>query len=209
MSAPSNPAASPLLEVQGLGMRFQSTVALHSIDWAAQAGEIHALVGANGAGKSTLMHLLAGVYRPSAGRIIFDGKPRQWRGPADARSAGIATVYQEFSLVPQLSVARNIHLGRETSGRFGLVDEDRMLADASGLLERHGFRIDARREVAQLSVAEQQLVEIARGLSRAARILILDEPTAVLSLAEQDRLFSIVREMRAQGLLILFVWHPI
>jgi ABC-type sugar transport system ATPase subunit len=153
------------------------------------------------------MNVLSGVIHPSEGEVRIDGQMVHLTSPHAAHQAGIATVYQEFSLVPQLSVARNIFLGREPRGRLGSVDAERLHADTRALLDRYGIRLDARAEVATLSVAEQQMIEIARALSRSARILILDEPTAVLSLKEQENLFSIMRGLRDRGILILYVSH--
>ena len=200
---------SPLIETRGLAKRYPGVTALKGIDFSAEAEEIHALVGANGAGKSTLMNLLAGATSPSAGEILLAGEPVRFSGPAAALERGIATVYQEFSLVPQLSVSRNVFLGREPRGRFGLVDHGRLIAETRTLLDRLSFGLDPKVEVSRLSVAEQQLVEIAKALSFAARVLILDEPTAVLSLAEQSNLFAIMRKLRADGLLILYVSHQL
>lgn len=196
-----------LLTIQGLAKRFPGVVALAGVDLSADKGEVHALVGANGAGKSTLMNLISGALAPSEGEILIDGQAMRFADPAAAQNWGIGTVYQEFSLVPQLSVARNIFLGREPKGAFGLIDQRRLIADAGTLLDRFSLKIDADAEVGRLSVAEQQLVEIARALSLSARILILDEPTAVLSLAEQDNLFAIIRRLKAQGMLVLYVSH--
>lgn len=196
-----------LLEVRDLAKRYQGVAALSGVDLTAEAGEIHAIVGANGAGKSTLMNLLSGATAPSGGDILIDGAKVKLSSPQVAQALGVTTVYQEFSLVPQLSVARNIFLGREPRARFGLVDEDQLEADASALLDRFQITLDPRAEVSSLSVAQQQMVEIARALSVSARILILDEPTAVLSLHEQENLFAIMRRLRADGLLILYVSH--
>jgi len=202
-----NESVTPLLEVRNLGKRFTGVVALNGVDLSAAAGEVHAIVGANGAGKSTLMSLLSGAQSLTEGEMRIDGQAVRFAGPASAQVLGIATVYQEFSLVPQLSVARNIFLGREPKGAFGLVDHRRLVADARALLDRFSLRLDPDAEVSALSVAEQQLVEIARALSFDARILILDEPTAVLSLAEQDNLFGIIRRLKSQGMLVLYVSH--
>jgi len=199
--------AASLLTVKGLTKRFPGVVALAGVDLSADAGEVHALVGANGAGKSTLMHLIAGAQSPSEGEILIGGQAVKFANPAAAQDSGIATVYQEFSLVPQLSVARNIFLGREPRGALGLIDRRRLLDDTSSLLDRFSLKLDPEAEVGALSVAEQQLVEIARALSLSARILILDEPTAVLSLAEQDNLFTIIRHLKSQGMLVLYVSH--
>lgn len=197
----------PLLEVRNLHKHYPGVAALQGVDFSGDAGEIHAIVGANGAGKSTLMNLISGVTAPTGGEILLDGAAVRLTSPLAAQAAGIATVYQEFSLVPQLSVARNIFLGREPRGALGLVDEARLNADAAQLLLRFNIALDPRIEVSELSVAEQQLVEIVRALSFEARILILDEPTAVLSLSEQDNLFAIMRQLRGEGMLILYVSH--
>lgn len=200
-------SVTPLLAIRGLAKRFSGVVALRGVDLSATAGEVHALVGANGAGKSTLMSLISGAQQPSEGEIRIDGRTVSFAGPASAQEQGIATVYQEFSLVPQLSVARNIYLGREPKGGLGLVDGHRLREQTRSLLDRFCLRLDPDAEVASLSVAEQQLVEIARALSFEARILILDEPTAVMSLSEQDNLFAIIRGLKADGMLVLFVSH--
>src|SRR5687767_7411755 len=130
-----------LLTVKGLAKRFPGVVALAGVDLSAEAGEVHALVGANGAGKSTLMHMISGAQSPSEGEIRIDGKPVRLTDPAAAQELGIATVYQEFSLVPQLSVARNIFLGREPRGRFGLIDRSRLVADTRALLGRFSLEL--------------------------------------------------------------------
>lgn len=200
-------AASPLLEVRGLCRHYPGVVALDALDLSAHAGEVHALVGANGAGKSTLMNLLSGTEQPSAGELLIDGIPVRFANPAMAQRHGIAAVHQEFSLVPQLSIARNVFLGREPCSAFQTVDQDRLIEQTRTLLTRFGLDLDPEAEVASLSVADQQIVEIARALSFDARILILDEPTAVLALAEQDALFRIVRRLRSDGILVLYVSH--
>ena len=200
-------AATPLLEVTGLGRAYAGVAALVDVDFSAKAGEVHAVVGANGAGKSTLMGILAGAIRPDAGEIRIGGERLAATGPGLAQRAGIATVYQELTLVPQLSVARNIFLGREPVGRFGLVDEARLLVGATQVLAENELALDPRAPVGTLSIAQQQLVELARALSLAPRILILDEPTAVLAAAEQQRLYRIVARLKQRGLLVLFVSH--
>lgn len=197
----------PLLAIKSLAKRYPGVVALRGVDLTAHAGEVHALVGANGAGKSTLMNLLAGAQLPSAGEICLDGQAVRFDSPASAQERGIAAVYQEFSLVPQLSVGRNIFLGREPKGPFGFVDTRKLADQTRALLDRFNLKLDPDAEVATLSVADQQLVEIARALSFNARILILDEPTAVLSLSEQDNLFGIIRRLKGEGMLVLYVSH--
>jgi ABC-type sugar transport system ATPase subunit len=200
-------AAPPLLEIRALAKRYAGATALKGMDLAAEAGEVHAIVGANGAGKSTLMNLLSGVIVPTSGEIRIDGEPVALSSPAVAQGLGIATVHQEFSLVPQLSVARNIFLGREPADRIGWVDRRRLSEATRALCDRYHLHLDPEAEVNDLSVAEQQLVEIARALSVPSRILILDEPTAVLSLAEQTNLFSIIGKLKASGMLVLYVSH--
>tara|TARA_R110002020_G_scaffold50818_1_gene143835 strand:+ start:9782 stop:11278 length:1497 start_codon:yes stop_codon:yes gene_type:complete len=197
----------PLIEVSNLSKWYSGVAALRDVTFSADAGEIHAIIGANGAGKSTLMNLLSGVTQPSGGTISLDGKVVRFSSPQAAQAAGIATVYQEFSLVPQLSIARNIFLGREPRTWLGLIDRRRLVSDTRDLLERYSIALDPSAEVGSLSVAQQQMVEIARALTYASRVLILDEPTAVLSLTEQENLFAIMRGLRDSGLLILFVSH--
>jgi ABC-type sugar transport system ATPase subunit len=200
-------SAPPLLELRGVGKRFGAVAALDGVDLVAQAGEIHALTGANGAGKSTLMNLLAGVYAPSAGDILIDGRPVRFASPAEARGAGVASVYQELAVLPELTVAENIWLGREPRTRAGLLDR-RALGEASAqLLREFELPLDPSAIAGTLAVAGRQLVEIARALSTSARILTLDEPTAVLSEQERKRLFSIVESLTQTGLLVLFVSH--
>jgi ABC-type sugar transport system ATPase subunit len=198
---------APLLELQGLGKRYGSGWALRDVDLVARAGVVHALLGANGAGKSTLLHLLAGIAAPSAGAIRLDGCDVQFASPADAARAGIASVHQELAVLPQLTVAENVWLGREPRTSLGLLDRGALRADTRALLRRHGLPLDADTVAGRLSVAGRQLVEVARALAASPRILTLDEPSAVLSMQERDRLFAIVRTLTANGLLVLFVTH--
>jgi len=195
------------LEIRGLSKTFPGVTALDGVDLSAEAGEVHALVGANGAGKSTLMNVLAGVIGPSAGEIRLAGAPVAFGSPRAAREAGVSIVYQETSAIPEMTVAENIFLGREPTTRWGLVDRRRLQDEARGLLDRYRLPLDPAVRVGQLSVASQQLVEIARALSIAARVLILDEPTAVLSLPEQRNLFDIIAGLEGPGRLVLYVSH--
>ena len=197
----------PLLELRGLGKRFAAVAALEAVDFVADRGEVHALTGANGAGKSTLMNLLAGVHAPSAGEILIDGAPVRFASPAEARAAGVAAVYQELAVLPELSVAENIWLGREPRTRAGLLDRRALQAETARLLRAYRLPLDPAAVAGTLSVAARQLVEIARALSISARILTLDEPTAVLSAEERMRLFDTVGELKRRGLLVLFVSH--
>jgi ABC-type sugar transport system ATPase subunit len=196
-----------LLEIRGLGKRFGAVAALQGVDFRAGGGEVHALTGANGAGKSTLMNLLAGVYAPSAGEIAIDGCAVRFASPAEARAAGVAAVYQELAVLPELSVAENIWLGREPRTRWRLLDRRALVARTARLLEEYRIPLDPGAIAGSLSVAARQLVEIARALSSSARILTLDEPTAVLSAEERRRLFDTVGELKRRGLLVLFVSH--
>jgi len=195
------------LEIRGLSKTFPGATALDGVDLSAEGGEVHALVGANGAGKSTLMLVLAGVLSPTAGEIRLAGVPVAFSTPRAAMEAGVSIVYQETSALPEMTVAENIFLGREPTTRLGLVDRRRLYEETRRLLDRYHLPLDPAAQVGRLTVAGQQLVEIARALSIAARVLILDEPTAVLSLAEQRNLFDIIAGLRGPRLLILYVSH--
>ncbi len=168
------------IAIRGMSKRFGSTAALTEVSLVGRAGSIHAITGENGAGKSTLMKLLAGVHRPDAGQIIVNGRPTMLHGPMEARHAGISTVFQELTVLPNLTVGENLMLGREPR-RFGLLDRKRMLDEAREVLTRIGIDLDPRRACDSLSVGEQQLVEIAKGVSAQASVFIFDEPTAALN----------------------------
>jgi ABC-type sugar transport system ATPase subunit len=196
-----------ILEVRGVSKRFPGVQALAEVDLSLAAGEVLALVGENGAGKSTLIKILAGALRPDAGEVRLYGCRGELASPAEARRRGIAVMYQEFSLVPALSVAANIFLGRETSA-VGVIAQRGEWRRARELLEQLGAaNIDPRTPCRALSTAQQQLVEIAKALATDARLLVMDEPTAALSPAESERLLAIARGLRARGLGILFVSH--
>ena len=197
----------PLLEARKLGKRFGAVLSLDGIDLVADGGEVHAVTGANGAGKSTFMNLLAGVFAPSAGEILIDGAPVRFGSPRAARDAGIGVVYQELTVLPQLTVAENIFLAREPRTPLGWLDRRQLCDNAARLLAEFGLALDPQRLVGELNVATQQLVELARALSVSARVLILDEPTAVLSPAERDGLFKVVAALKRKGLLVFFVTH--
>lgn len=197
----------PLVELAGLSKHFDAVQALHDVDLCLYAGEVHALVGENGAGKSTLVKLLAGIYRPDAGVITMDGEVLELREPGQARARGIAVVQQEPLLFPDLDVAENVFMGRHPCGRYGRIDWQRMYREVERLLASLGVSLNARLPVRGLSVAEQQLVEIAKALSQQARVLVLDEPTAALSAPEVTELFTIVRQLCTRGVAILFISH--
>ncbi|MFE2940658.1 sugar ABC transporter ATP-binding protein [Streptomyces sp. NPDC059255] len=195
-----------LLRVEGIRKTFPGVVALDSVDFDLRRGEVHVLLGENGAGKSTLIKMLSGAYRPDSGRVLVDGEDVRIHGAQDAERLGIATIYQEFNLVPDLTVAENIFLGRQPR-RFGLVDRKRMEADAAALLERVGVTTPPHTKVRELGIARLQMVEIAKALNLDARVLVMDEPTAVLTSEEVEKLFRIVRALREDGVGIVFITH--
>ncbi|UPK21333.1 sugar ABC transporter ATP-binding protein [Bradyrhizobium sp. 131] len=199
--------SEPILEMRRVSKSFFSIKALRDVDLTVYAGEIHALMGENGAGKSTLMKILSGAYRPDPGsEIRIDGQPVQISGPLGGRAAGIAIIYQELSLAPNLSVAENIYLGREVS-RGGLLAREAMQAGVGPILARLGADFTPQTQVANLSMGQRQLVEIARALHARSRILIMDEPTTALSAGESERLFALIRQLRAEGLAIIYISH--
>jgi rhamnose transport system ATP-binding protein len=197
----------PTAELDGVSKHFAATRALDRVSLQLWPAEVHGLVGENGAGKSTLVKILAGVHHPDAGQLRLDGVPIQIHGPARARELGIAVIHQEPRLFPDLSAAENVFLGHQPKTRLGTIDWSRMRRDAARLFAELDVAISAEAPVRGLSMADQQLVEIAKALSVDARILIMDEPTASLSLHEVDRLFAIVRPLRDRGLAVLFVSH--
>ncbi|WP_079148266.1 sugar ABC transporter ATP-binding protein [Streptomyces agglomeratus] len=195
-----------LLRIEGIRKTFPGVVALDSVDFDLRRGEVHVLLGENGAGKSTLIKTLSGACRPDGGRILVDGSEVRIQGAQDAERLGIATIHQEFNLVPELTVAENIFLGRQPR-RFAMIDRKRMEADAQALLERVGVQVSPKTPVRELGIARLQMVEIAKALSLEARVLIMDEPTAVLTSEEVDKLFRIVRQLREDGVGIVFITH--
>ncbi|TDB76934.1 sugar ABC transporter ATP-binding protein [Micromonospora sp. KC723] len=199
--------SSPLLVLDDIAKSFGAVAALRGVRLALHSGEAHALVGENGAGKSTLVKILAGAHAPDSGRMTLDGKPLLLRGPADARAAGIAVIYQEPTLFPDLSVAENIFMGRQPLRSLRRVDTRAMNRAAEQLFARLGVRIDPARPARGLSIADQQLVEIAKALSFDARVLVMDEPTAALSGVEVDRLFGVARSLCERGAAVLFISH--
>ncbi|MCA1848255.1 MAG: sugar ABC transporter ATP-binding protein, partial [Actinobacteria bacterium] len=197
---------SPLLEMRGITKRFPGVTALDMVDFELEKGEIHVLLGENGAGKSTLIKMLSGVYQPDEGEILLNGEPVSISSATVAQELGISTIYQEFNLVPQLTVAENIFLGRQPR-RFGLVDRREMDEEARKLLERMKVRVDPGALASDLGVARRQMVEIAKALSLDARILIMDEPTASLSGQEVERLFEVIRGLKEQDVGVIFISH--
>lgn len=195
-----------LLRLEHVTKHFPGVVALDDVSFDLRGGEVHAVLGENGAGKSTLIKLLSGAHEPDAGRIVVDGRPVRVAGTQDAERFGIATIYQEFNLVPDLTVAENVLLGRQPR-RLGLVSPRRTRARAASALARVGLDVDPETPVRELGVARQQLVEIAKALSLDARVLVLDEPTAALTREETGRLFAIMRQLRADGRGLIFISH--
>lgn len=197
---------STLLEMRGITKRFPGVTALDHVDFELEKGEVHVLLGENGAGKSTLIKMLSGAYQPDEGEILVDGEKVDISSAMDAQRLGISTIYQEFNLVPQLTVAENIFLGRQPR-IFGLVNRSKMRKDARELLERIRVRVDADARVEELGVAQRQMVEIAKALSLEARILIMDEPTASLSGQEVGRLFEIIHGLQEDEVGVVFISH--
>jgi rhamnose transport system ATP-binding protein len=197
----------PVVALEGVTKSFGAVQALRGARLELYPGEAHALVGENGAGKSTLIKVLAGVHQPDSGRITVDGRPTTFRSTSDAMDTGIAVIYQEPTLFPDLTVAENIFMGRQHRGTAGTIDRKAMNAAAAELFARLGVPLHPDRPARGLSIADQQLVEIAKALSVGARVLIMDEPTAALSGVEVDRLFAVVRGLRDEGAAILFISH--
>jgi ABC-type sugar transport system ATPase subunit len=201
-------SAAPLLEMRGVSKSFYGVTVLDAVDLDCRAGEVHAILGENGAGKSTLMKILSGAYQPDAGTIHLDGQAVQFGHPRDAQASGVSIIYQEFNLLPDRTVAQNIYLGREP-GRGPFVDEGDMEEATAELLAQLNVEpgIRPRSLVRNLSVAQQQTVEIAKALSFRSRILVMDEPTAALSPHEVESLFERVRLLQARGVGVLYISH--
>jgi rhamnose transport system ATP-binding protein len=198
---------SPVLQLTGISKRFGAVQALTDVDLDLFANEVHALVGENGAGKSTLVKILAGIHRPDAGHMKLNGQELVLTGPAAARHLGIAVIHQHPNLFPDLTVAENVFAGRLPRNRVRGVDWGELSRTAERLFANLGVKQSVSVPVRGLSVADQQLVEIAKALSLDARVLVMDEPTASLSSREVDRLFAIIRQLRGRGVAILFVDH--
>lgn len=202
-----NTTPSLAIEMRGITKRFAGVVANDGVDFDARFGEVHALIGENGAGKSTLMSVLAGLYRPDAGSVAIAGQAVDFRSPRDAIGHGIGMVYQHFMLVEPFTVAENMLLGREGQGTW--LETDAVEREVAALGERFGLEVDPRARIWQLSVGEQQRVEILRALFRGARILVLDEPTAVLTPQEATGLIRTLRGMAAEGFCVVFISHKL
>jgi len=197
---------APLLVLRGVSKNFPGVRALVNVDFTARRGEVHALMGENGAGKSTLIKVLTGVHRRDSGEMLLEGNSIDPHTPQQAQSLGISTVYQEVNLVPHLSVAENICLGRQPT-RLGCIRWKAIYDRARKALSRLGIAIDVSESLSSYSIAIQQLVAIARALDISAKVLILDEPTSSLDAGEVERLFRVMRQLKAEGLGIVFVTH--
>lgn len=199
-------ARQVLLKLDNVSKEFPSVKALSGVSFDLRAGEVHAVCGENGAGKSTLMKIISGLYQPNGGSIFFKGKPVQFASTRESEAAGIAIIHQELNLVPHLTVAENIYLAREPRRGF-LVDRRKLAADARRCLDRLGVAIDPMVQVRTLSVAQCQMVEIAKALSLDATVLIMDEPTSSLTEQEAQLLFKVIRDLKAQGTGIIYISH--
>ena len=196
-------AETYLLEMRDIHKRFSGVYALKGVSLQLRAGEVHALLGENGAGKSTLIKILGGIYSKDEGEILVDGKPVEIRNVKDARENGISIIHQELVLVPYLSVMENIFLGRELKKKNGLVDRESMLKRTEEVLAEFGLAIRPTDLIADLNIAQQQMVEIVKAISFHARIVVMDEPTSSLSDKEVDTLFESIQKLKAKGIGII------
>lgn len=195
-----------ILEFHGINKSFSGVRALSDISFKIEKGKVHALLGENGAGKSTLMKILSGAYTRDSGEIFYQGKLTQIRSTADSEKLGIAIIYQELNLIPELSVAENIFLGRcPKKGKF--IDWKQMYEDARGILQRMNVEIDVKTVVSKLSIAQQQMVEIAKAISLDSNVLIMDEPTSALTEGETRKLFKLIENLRKQGITMIYISH--
>jgi simple sugar transport system ATP-binding protein len=200
---------APALEMTEIRKTFGDKVAIERIDLVVERGEVHAICGENGAGKSTLMNILAGIHQPDSGRLVLNGRAVQFADVAKATDRGIGMVHQHFTLVPSMTIAENIYLGRQPRLRRYLTDKRTMLRQAQEVIDRYGFRIDASAVVRDLTVGQRQRVEIVKSLAFDAEILILDEPTAVLTPPEVDDLMEVIHRLRDRGRTVLFITHKL
>lgn len=196
-----------ILEMRNIFKSFGGVNALRDVSFQCRPGTVHALVGENGAGKSTLIKILAGALLPDSGEIIFKGQKHQSFSTRKALNSGISVIYQELALVSQMTVAENIFLGREPRKYFGIVDKKRLKIEAKKLLKQLGFEVDMDMEVGEMTVAYQQMVEIAKALSKNADLIIMDEPSAILAGHELDQLFLIIESLKKRGVTIIYISH--
>jgi ribose transport system ATP-binding protein len=203
----STPTQNPILEMRNISKAFAGVQALKDVSFACQRGAVHALVGENGAGKSTLMKILAGAYQPDSGEIVFNGQHYSQLTTREAQANGIAIIHQELNLLPYMTVAENIFLGRELKTSLGLVDRRGMNQQAEELLKRVGVHMDVRRPVGELTVARQQMVEIAKALSQEVNLIVMDEPSAILAGHELEMLFQIIESLVKQNVTVVYISH--
>ena len=207
-SPSGRPDGSPLLSMRGIAKQFPGVIALDGVNLEVGGGEVVALCGENGAGKSTLMKILGGVHQPDAGEILIDGQPVFIRHVTDAMRLGIALIHQELNVLDNLDVAANVFLGREPRHRFlGLIDQRKLHADTVPYLRRLGLDVSTRVRLDKLSIAQQQMVEIAKALSQNARLIVMDEPTSSLTLQETERLLTLIDELRNQRVSVVYISH--
>ena len=195
--------------MRGIVKHFPGVLALKGVDLEVRPAEVHVLLGENGAGKSTLIKVLSGVYPPDAGEVLFEGRPAHIRSPHDAQKLGVSTIYQEFNLVPEMSVAENIFLGREPllNRRLGIVDRGRLFRQTREVLSNFDIQVVPETIVKRLGIAQQQMVEIAKALSLNARVIVMDEPTAVLTAHEIEHLFKMIQDFKQRGMSIIYISH--
>src|SRR5215510_522534 len=200
---------TPLLEMRGISKRFPGVVALKNVSLEARPGEIVALVGENGAGKSTLMKILGGIHQPDAGEIRINGEAVTIHSVNDSMRLGVGFIHQELNVLPNLDVAANVFLGREPrfGGFLNLIDRRRIEAETEKLLKRLGVDVSPRAQAGDLSIAHRQMIEIAKALSLDTRLLIMDEPTSSLTLAETNRLLEVVKDLRSHGVSVIYISH--
>lgn len=198
---------APILEMRQIGKRFPGVIALDAVDLSVYPGEVVALAGENGAGKSTLMKVLGGVYKPDGGSILINGTETAIRSVSDATANYIGFVHQELNVLDNLTVAENVYLGREPLSFGFLIDRDKLNSDTEVYLKRLGLNVPGKKPLRELSIAQQQMVEIAKALSLNARIVIMDEPTSSLTLTETDVLLKVIKDLRAQGVSIIYISH--
>ena len=199
-------SGAPLLRMSGIDKSFPGVHALKNVSLKLRAGEVLAIVGENGAGKSTLIKILGAAYKPDRGAILLEGRAQHLSSPTAAQAAGVSIIYQEFNLIPDLTVRENIFLGRERVG-YGFIKSTEEHREAKLLFERIGSKVDPGARCRELSVAQQQTVEIAKALSVSARIIVMDEPTAALTSQEVERLFAIIRDLKSQGRGVIYISH--
>ena len=199
--------ANPVLELRRGTKRFPGVLALDDVSFGIMPGEVRALVGENGAGKSTLIKVLTGVYTPDEGEVVFRGEPVHFTSPKESQAAGISTIYQEVNLIPRLSVAQNVYLGREPRNALGLIDVPRMNREAGEVLDRYRIEADPKAPLNSLSLGLQQMVAITRAISIDARVVIMDEPTSSLEAKEVETLFGVIRQLRQDDIGVIYVSH--